>query len=694
MATSNKPRVLFSGKLKMTAERENDLMQYAVNRRNAIRMEMGWEAGSSNAGRGVYSYGATHTESIASGWALKRREAWAQYENDFSHRLNHRRFGTLYKLFNESINVPKRCIDVWSARARENLVATNPFVTLLPEGRDDDADAIKIADRIFNHELIVGDVRHEYREGIKQAAVSEAVMKTTITIEHEEDEEGSFSFWLGPDGEPVRDSNDYYIFSDDEITDSAEVVGEKVVKRDPLTIIPEGSQLSPLTMMTRRGKSTQRLDQKPVGWENFFCSPLAADIHSADCIFHEFDEDWDVLYSRTKGKPITKKAMEWLKALQASAMSEPKTEGGQPKTHRGERDVEIGSGAPCKIHCCEMWMRYDALGTGYAQEICVTWAVASGGSEMWPIWYELLKDCSPTKKRPFDVWRAIPVKDRWYGFGFYDLLSNEHRFIDDCWTRLRARSSASGRFDWMKKGAWHGTELGQPVSLSTGKVWYLKEGAQGGGNENAGSIQLPELDARIWQMLEMAMRNAQLISGTMTAGDAQVSGMPANNTATGINALANESELMSGDTTQDLVRGMTHSLQQAFVAVFDNLDVAIADVLGPDDYKTLTDWLSKVQVKKWARYVRLLLTKQRNKQTLEAVMNANKFMTGGLSWLQIVSQWGAFTDTLRPLFVDALNAHDIANADKMLTVPTQFLQQQQAMMQQAAAGQPQPQPAA
>lgn len=658
-------------------------MQHCMRRRISIRYEMGFMDPVASSGvNNVGSY--TSWRGLAcTGWALKRQEAWSAYENDFSFRTmagNSKRFGTIFQHFNESVNVPKRAVNVYKARAAEALVNTSPFTGFMPEGQDDDSDAIKLAERLFHRKLDDAEARFHFREAIQQACLSEAVMKTTLHPVPGETQIRNSQIWMDALGEPLRDSANGFVYGDEPLDASPDVLGARCLRRDPSVLIGNAATLSDPTPVPRTDSTTYKLDTRPVGWENFFCSILEPDIHSADCCFHEFDEDLDVLMTRIQGARLSQPAKQWLETVKQSCLRYPQSEGSQPVWRRGERDPELYG--PIKVHICEQWIRYDVYENNNPIELCVTWAVSSGGTEAWPIYYDLMKTASPTGKRPFEVVRIIPVKDRWYGFGFYDLLSNEHAFIDDAWSRIRARSSASGRFDWMKRGSWEGLDYGTPATLSTGRVYVMKQGTDGPVSEHMGSVAFAEMDEKIWEMLKMAMQSAQLISGTMTAGDSMMSGLPANNTATGQDLLANESELASNDTTQDVIRGIVATLKQCIVAVFENCsNEELNLLLGANDGKKLIDWLATNKPKDFATHVKLLLTKARSKQALQAASQANQIITGGLSWLQIILQYPQFADHLKPFFMDMLNSLDISNATKVLEIPPELMAQAVAQQQ-------------
>lgn len=690
------PRVLFKSKLKLTGEQELRLMTHCMDRRTGIRTECGFLNSTSSSGLGVVGVNNSMWSGAAlDGFARKRFEAYSMYENDFAFRAlaaNSNRYGTLYKIFNCSLNIPQRAINVYKAKACEALFNTSPFTGFMPEGDDDPGDVVKLAERVFHGKLDDADMRFRAREAVTQACISEAVVKTAIVpvvIDPEIDENAQI--YLDAQGKPIRDSLGGYVFGDEEVEYHPDVLDVRVLTRDPSVTLDGTETLSDPAPMLREARTEFKLDIGPVGWNNFFCSPLAADIHTTDCIFHEYDELFSDMMRRVQGLQVNKQAKAWLTNVKDSAARYPQTEGGQPVWARGERDVEMFG--PVQLHICEQWLKFDLFDRNQADELCVIWAVNGNGTESWPIYYDTMRRASPTKKRPFDVWRVIPVRDRWHGFGFYDLLSNDHDFVDDAWNRIRVRSSASGRMDWMRRDSFEGLEYGRPASLSDGGVKILKSNVEGEGKMHIGSIAFPEMDEKIWKMLELAMQIAQLRSGTMTPGDAAASGLPSNKTATGQDLLANESDLSSNDTTQDLIRGSLQTLKQAIMAVFTNDDddsaraftIYVNELLGVEDGAKLLNWLKTNKPEKFSKHVKLLLTKARSKQQLQSNSQANAIITGGLSWVEIVQQYPQWADQLRAFFEGQLNALDVPNAKGVLKIPDAIMQQ--ALAQQAMTSQ-------
>ena len=350
--------------------------------------------------------------------------------------------------------------------------------------------------------------------------------------------------------------------------------------------------------MLKDTPTTNKLDVHPVGWENFFCSILEPDIHTADCIFHEYDENYDSLLKRTQGVRLNSDARLWLDNLKQSSQRFQQAEGVNLTGTVGNETLKCSGRSVSTFANSGCGMTF--MTEGRLTKFASCGQSDRGGNQLWPIYYDLMTNASPTGKRPFEVIRVIPVRDRWYGFGFYDLLSNEHRFIDDAWSRIRARSSASGRMDYIRRDAFEGLEYGQPASLSSGRLYVVKSGVPPTTPVSSliGSIPSRDGRAHLGDVEDVPSDGTAHVRHHDRRGRGFIR-FPANNTATGQNLLSNESDLMSNDTTQDVIRGITATLKQIIVAVFSTPDAASklilqesANVLlGVEAAKTLLDWL-------------------------------------------------------------------------------------------------------
>lgn len=661
------PRVIIAPqKLRLTRAQEDRLMDHVKKRFDEIRVGMGW------VGNDQFD-----------GWLEERRQANAEFINDFEHRKNIAKYGPLYRTFNDcSFNIPKRSIRVFKARASESLLNSQPFASLFPEGEEDTPkalpvpgatlppDPIKLADRLWNHKLKRAEANIHFRDGIEASAVcGEVVNKVTLKPCEDDEEEAEAQIWVDETGEPLRDARGMFVFADEKFEADPERLEGEILSRDPSVIKTNGATLSEEKFPVERVSKKYDLDIRGIDYRNFICSPTAEDIHSTDYIAHTFDFPLDKLWEITAGQKLGPEARNWREGLKSQS-TEAKTDGGKPNEHRGEK--ERGASGPVVLQLVESWLRFDARERGKCDEICVLWDYAT----QWPISYSLNREVTPTRtdRRPFEVDRVIPVAGRWYGMGFYQLLSNEHQYIDRQLARLETRTSTAGRFTYMREGTIKDVEGGWDIDLNSPKIYtvttVLKQG-----EKPLEHIELPPMDERIWDLLNMRLQQAQLMSGTMTPGDMNSVKLNPSKTLGGQEMLAAESELMSNDTTQDVRRGIELTLQQTVVATFANYDHdEAAELLGAENAQVLTEWLAKTKPKSLMQHVKLLMTKSKNRMQMEANSQAIAIVAGQRSWvdLQMMVAQGQlppeFLDQVRPLYQGVLEANDVENADGILKV--------------------------
>lgn len=641
---------LIQTSLKLTPEVLNNMAEWLCKRHDGVRTEMGFGADGKACGNS---------------WLRKREEAWAEYENDFAHRTAHPKYGQLYSVFNNSMNVPKRAVRVYKAKACEGILNSDPFAGFMPEGKEDENPGIPPAERYWLHKVDQAEGRFHLREGIEQAAVSgDCVIKTTAQPSDEEedleDDEADASVWVNLSGEPILDTQGQQIFEDEEWEDDKYSLDEKVLKRDSNVRIKKDQLAKSAEKLPRPKRVPVKLDIKGLGYKDFLCSPLAADIHTTDFIAHEYDLSINDLLKMLGPKGLTDGVKAWLKEIKDAGGDEG-AGSSQNVERRGEK--EQGKDASPKLRVCEAWFSYALEEWGLAQELCCLFHPKSKRV----IFVELMKKASATRQRPFEALRIIPVKDRWYGMGFYELLSNEHNFIDRQWTRIDARSSQSGRFTWKRENVIVEEMLGiAPVTLNSPRIWTVNQNLEPG-EQPINHVELPAMDEKLWDLLNMAMQQATLATGTMTPGDAAASGLNPSETATGQEMLAAESDLMSNDSTQDLSRGITAVLKQSVMAVFNTYDEREAgEMLGADDAEKLNTWLADHKPRKFLNHVRLLLTKKRGKQRVEA---SEKVLNVVKDYLTIVQQFPQMAEQLKPIYVSILQGLDVPNADTALSIP-------------------------
>lgn len=641
-------------------------MDHVQKRFKDIRTEMGYVS-----------------EDVFDGWLEERRQAWAEYDNDFEHRKNVAKYGPLYRTFNDcSLNIPKRAIRVYKARACESLLNTGsqPFAGLLPEGEEDQRklaampgvdtppDPIKLAERLWNHKLKRAKAGLRFRESIESSAVGgEVVNKITLKFCEDDEDDEEAQIWMDGAGEPLRDSRGMFVFATEKFEPDPERMEGEILSRDPSVIKDATCALSDETYPVEKVSKRKDLDIKGIDYRNFICSPTAADIHSTDYIAHTFDFPLDKLWEMTAGMTLGPEARSWSEGLKSQSVT-AKAGAERPNEYRGEK--ERGPSAPITLHLAESWLRIDTRDRGKCDEICVLWDVTTG----YPIHYDVNREVTPTRtsRRPFEEQKVIPINGRWGGTGFYKLLSNEHQYTDRQLARLETRTSSSGRLTYMREGTLKDVEGGWDIDLNAPKIYTATSLLQKG-EKPLEHVELPAMDERIWDLFNMRLQQSQLMSGTLTAGDAAAAGLNPSETATGQELLAAESELMSNDTTQDVRHGIEMTLQQSLIVVFANYDAdEAAELLGAENAKVLTEWLATIKPKDLAQHVKLLMSKSKSRMQIEANTQAIQLVTGGKPWLDLVAMVAAgqlsqeSLDAVRPLYLGILENNDIEGADQIL----------------------------
>lgn len=668
-------KAVFTGSMKFRNDTaEQNFMQWVQARHKAIRTQQGVD------GRGVFS-----------GWMKKRVDFESEYFNDFAHRSNDPRYGKLYALFGTSDNLPKRAINVFWARTCDNLLGGANYASFVPEGPEDATnpipavpgmpspiDPIKEADRYWQRKLTDGDVKPNLRMGVLKAGyVGECVLKIGKGMVESVSERTKARQWLDqPDGAPMTDITGRYIYEDDEWEPSSDVVGAEALKRDPNTLKPNTAVLAQTKEFVKDRPPQRQLRISALNFRDFVASPTEKDIHTADYVADEFDYDLDKLINATDGLRLSKEAKGWLdiKKVRGTRDAENLSEGGQPRTIHGEQEISTVDTLG-KLQLAESWLRYDVAGRGRTEEVYVLWEVSTGH----PVYYDFLEEVSDTGRRPYEVVRAIPTPDRWWGMSFYEMLSNEHNFVDLQKTRLNYRNSQQSSIKLLRENSIAEVEAGWKFDITLNHVWNVKQSDVANNNRPPLEIiELQKFDEGIWEMLADARKTAQVMSGSLTAADIANADLNESKTLGQTQLLNNESEMMANNQAQDVMVGIVGALKQSIVCLFsdatqpafvDQFNAELNDVLGSVRGQEVMRWLQMSTPKKLLNYVRLLMSKQRNKEQMQANLQAKQLMVGEMTWLEIEALGPQVADRLRSLFLGIFNNLDVQAADKLLATP-------------------------
>lgn len=624
--------------MRLSLEQEANLVREFMERFSNTRKEMGWRGPK-------LSY---------DGLLGKWQRYTSEFEGDFSHRAQE---DELYEKVNSSDNVPQRAIRVFKAKANAKLLNTEPWFTVGQSRRGKEDPRIKLVDEYY-HELIEeAEGRQALTQAIQGASIRGVqVLKITSRVDQVHKRADVRVLLIG--GHVLADSAGRPVTDQDEWQDDPESPeGARILKRDPRIRIIGEPDLSdpvniPVTDTMRRGLA---IDCKP--WQDFYCSPMARSIHEADC-FDVYDLDVDDMLSRmyAGGGKLSEAAQAWLESIRKDDGT-AKTDSGQAQENRGEREEPKDSRPKTQI--AEGWIKLDADGDNRAEELHVVMDV----DREVPIYYNYMQEASPTGRKPYALLRAIPLEERWYGVGFYELLDNQHKFIDRQRNRIDARSGTTGHILMKRAGAFRDEKFGVPVGFNKGRFYTVEDGIEF--QDAVGAFTLPPIADQLWKMLESERQNAQLLSGTLTPQDQDFSNSPGADTLGGLELMAKESEILNDDALQGLILGIRDTLDQGARVTLtpEHFDLSKCTDIMEEDAAAVQSWVAEGQGRTLSRRIKLLLTKTRSLQQLQANKQA----------IEILAQW----DMLLPeqqirykdIYIDILNSLEVDSPDEVLGDP-------------------------
>lgn len=650
----------YRGKLRLTRSQEQRLMTEFQDRHKAALDAMGFVI-----------------EAQYDGWLGIRKEAWSSYYNDFTYRQNTARYAALFRLWNSSVNIPKRAARLFKAKAADAIFGIEPFVGLEPEGDEDVDPAVPLAQRFFNRKLNDADAKDCFRQAIEQACVSgEAVIKIARKPSKVGPSRGRV--WMTGGGQAIdeqtgqmvnvpetsiQDTTGKPVTEHDAWEADAMLVGVERLQRDPEVKKPHDARLSEYLIPLDQTPGWGDLDLGVIPYQDFVISPNQESVEKADYCAHVMQWEEGDARAFLTGSHLTPEAQQWLDGVHR-ATNKTRVESRQPNESTGEKKWtgDIPVGMP-KLSVAESWGRFDLNDDGKTIiEVCLLWDV----NAQFPIGYDYRDEATSLQnERPFKVVRIIKAKDRWHGIGFYELLSNEHSFIDRQWNRIDARSGTSGTFKWHKKGAIIEVERGIPLELNSPRVYTIDSSVEDP-RMAFGFVEMPKMDENIWNMLNQAIQNAQAMSGTMMPSDSANSDLNQSDTLGEQELLNQESDVMNGDIMQDLTKGLTETLRAALYVVFKNIRPEDANMLlSAERAKQLLDWIT-ANVPKLQYHLKLTLKKARNRQQMQANEQALVMLVGEVPYFQIARTDPEVAERVKPLIEGVLASNEIPGVDKIM----------------------------
>jgi len=503
-------------------------------------------------------------ERETSQWWAKRQRYEAIAADDYSERKQK----GIFQFSNENFPACKMVERYLTARLSRDLFGSEPWLLARPEGPTDG----NLADRMqkhFNWKLRCADYVGTTRPGVKRAVqLGELILKTTWDVQVNVYEREATILRDKRTNQPVTDARGDYLYAEDEreiFVDprtGAEV--EAFVKAPEIVLGPEYEWRDELIEESERLYSGLRFDA--IYYKDFL-APMNAKriaVEEADFVAHRYDVRLKALGQRFNGDGEDKEFAEVYERL-ATSSTMAKAEGDKGREVTGEPTVDVVDEDNPPIQVTECYFRFDPFGDGRERRIMAV--VAEEEEEVLDLRY--LAEVSPRSEYPIHVITINGEVDRWTGAGIYELYDRVAEKIDALINSILYRNSYNS--DPIK--IYDPSKLaGNPKTLEVapGKT-YQKTQTGIPTRDVLDFVVLPDLDERTYQLFQLMLQAVQVDSGVTNANQGDISSLPSNTTATGINSMLEASSVLHLSWTNRTIRRILSGATEAELAEGDDV---------------------------------------------------------------------------------------------------------------------------
>lgn len=627
-------------------------------------------------------------DSDLAGWRANRdrytEEAQDVFDKRAAERASESDAKPVFGLANDSLNVVAALAEFASAQAEQDLFGGDPWFAAKPVGLADD----KLAESIQRHRqwsLRDGVTVATYCEAISAATtLGEAFLKSSYRVVTEDYERPVVTLtvdgriYTDPDsGGPVKVESG----KEEELTRKlqADFSAKGIKGKAQWT---EGYETSTIT--TFRGVDTRVVPYADVSFRRDAPSLELAHTnvyvlvemtaHQAMKRFGLSIEDTVRLALAAKKDPHRESRMAVEDAIDANPVSDPEPMGFDVyQEHLNTR-----------LQLVEGYVRGE-IGDGQERSMIIVFPPAA---EDWIVWADYLANHSPNAVLPISCHPWEKVRGRLYGRGFFEKYKAAQAYIDNLWNQVGFRNSMHAN----PITGWDRTALDEDedeadVELVPGLGLNLKTNRTI--REAIQFAELPDLDNRSMELLNLCVQMLQMRSGITSASQGDMSALPENNTATGVRQLMSRAAVL----LKKPVRGLRRTLGAHFAyetkLLYANFDRDEAFVWGEGEHAELIT-LSADRIRDLDIDVAIVLTQEQNQAKLESAQVAS----------QLFSQWVTTPEIdkagARILFLQAFKALEFDQSEAILRKPVVTLQdvipllppEEQQQLAALIAGQP------
>jgi len=406
----------------------------------------------------------------------------------------------------------------------------------------------------------------------------------------------------------------------------AQPTERQVLKRDGVTVLPE-VPIWQQQEIARKLIKFEGPDTSLVYYKDFLCGLAEPDIQTAPIICHLYDMDLMRVAQMFSGQfeegdggiADFAAAVQRLKDLAANT-NQPKAAAKKPRREKKEQETDAPDGVAVS-EFAECWLTYSKDGDGMNDEILVILDRRNKA----PIYYEYAANVTVRGDRPFYVVRPMNVDGRWWGMGGMEYFDSEQEPIDLMVNRHNFATGKSGRVTfWRPYNTLEG-DANPNLILNDGGTYTPKPGMK---DEDVLSyVTLPYDSERFEFLLNFYMQLEQTKSGVLNSADQEMSGLPSNQLATGINEIR--------DSGQELFSLMLMELFASVKAILlATIDIIYANMNKTEVFSYFNGEANEIlqltpdEVRDLTLNVALSLTRSQKSKAVEMGQNA----TGLIGW--------------------------------------------------------------
>ncbi len=333
----------------------------------------------------------------------------------------------------------------------------------------------------------------------------------------------------------------------------------------------------------------------------------------------------------------------------------PKNADKAPQSGEGEKGHDPECIDP-QYEIIECWARLPIDDDGTMARV---WALVEAKSECI-VACDYWANVAPGAISCFAMGAPCPVPGRAYGRGYHEIYENQTDFLDRTFNAIVYRNKMHANPPgFLLESAFKDAAAVKNFLIAPGKLHKLRQDAFDA-KQALQFVEIPDLDARTWQILELVMQMAQVRSGVTGAAQGALTNLPANGTATGVQSIMLSGSVLHKLPIEAVKDGLEDALNILATVLYANQDKDETFTFMEGDATELLT-LSSQSVKGLKLNIRLLLTRLHEKDRLETAKTAIESI---LTYLNSIPE--ADKNQIRPLFVQVLKALRITGADGLL----------------------------